>query len=247
MVARTADSLDAVAKDIKTINPNIKVLAIPTDLTSSDSVTKMWEKVKSEFGHADVLVNNAGTFTDTAPIKDADAGKWWYDFVSLTYIPTLNTTLTPIQEVNVHGTFFVTQGFLKLIGDKKGTVINLTTGAAHSVFPNLSAYSLSKLVALQLVSFITAENPNVNAIALHPGMVPTDMMIETFRKFAHDTPELVGGVGVWLATEDAAFLTGRYVAANWSVEELLEGKEEILKENKLTMALVGKFGVEQFA
>lgn len=81
-MARSESSLDAVAKEINAINSAIRVLAIPTDLTNSDSVTKMWEKVKNEFGHADVLVNNAGTLTDTAAIKDADPGKWWYDFVS---------------------------------------------------------------------------------------------------------------------------------------------------------------------
>jgi short-subunit dehydrogenase len=135
---------------------------------------------------------------------------------------------------------------LKLLREKKGTVISLTSAGAHNVFPGLSAYSLTKLVILQLAAFIAAENPNVNAIALHPGMVPTDMTTEMFRRFSHDTPELVGGVGVWLATEDAAFLTGRYIASNWSVGELLERKEDILQENKLTMALVGKFGMEQF-
>lgn len=151
-----------------------------------------------------------------------------------------------MQEVNIQGTFFVTQGFLKLLGEKKGTIINLTSAGAHNVFPNMSAYSLTKLITLQLAAFVAAENPNVNSIALHPGMVPTDMTTDMFKRFSHDTPELVGGVGVWLATDAASFLTGRYIASNWDVEELQERNEEILKENKLTMALVGKFGMEQF-
>lgn len=96
---------------------------------------------------------------------------------------------------------------------------------------------------------MAAENPNVNAISLHPGVLPTDMTIDSFKRFALDTPELVGGVGVWLAGkhEDREFLKGRYVSANWSVEELVVRKEEIVGDNKLTIALVGKFGMEQFA
>ncbi|KUJ06628.1 NAD(P)-binding protein [Mollisia scopiformis] len=230
LVARTAESLQSVAKEINAINPNIEVLPVPTDLTNPDSIAAMWEKVKTKFDHADVLVNNAGTLTDATSVKDADSGKWWYDF-----------------EVNGRGTFLITQGFLKLLGDKKGTVINLTTGAAHTVFPNLSAYSISKLTSLQLIAYISAENPNVNAVSVHPGILPTDMTIEPFKRFALDTPELVGGVVVWLASEEAEFLRGRYISANWSVEELVTRKEEILKENKLTMALVGKFGMDQFA
>lgn len=147
----------------------------------------------------------------------------------------------------MHGAFLITQGFLRLLGDKKGTVINLTTGAAHTVFPAVSSYSLSKLVSLQLAAFLVAENPNITAISLHPGVIMTGMTWPDFKRFALDTPELVGGVGVWLSTSNAEFLTGRYVSANWSVEELIERKEEIVKENKLTIALTGKFGMEQFA
>jgi hypothetical protein len=63
-----------------------------------------------------------------------------------------------------------------------------------------------------------------------------------FRKFALDTPELVGGASVWLTTESAAFLNGRVFMANWSVDELMENKAKILAGKDLTMALQGQFG-----
>ncbi len=156
--------------------------------------------------------------------------------------------LTRGKEVNVHGTFLVTQGFLQLLGAKnQGSVINMTTGAAVGLFPGLSSYSLSKLVAFQLQAFVAAENPNVTAVALHPGVVDTDMTLDMFKKFALDTPGLVGGVGVWLATEKASFLTGKYISANWAVDELVARKDEITSEGKLSLVLTGKFGQEQFA
>lgn len=71
------------------------------------------------------------------------------------------------------------------------------------------------------------------------------MTIPSFFRFCLDTPELVGGFGVWLATEKAEFLNGKYVSVNWDVEELMRRKEEILG-GKLSMALVGDFGQEQF-
>ena len=113
--------------------------------------------------------------------------------------------------------------------------------------PGMSNYSLSKLVALQLQAFVAAENPNVTAIALHPGIVLTEMTTGDFKPFAKHTPELVGGIGVWLSTEKAAFLNGKYVESNWSVEDLAARKEEIVSEGKLSLVLKGEFGKEQFA
>ncbi|PVH71991.1 NAD(P)-binding protein [Cadophora sp. DSE1049] len=230
LVARTAESLTAAAKEIHNINSNIEVLTVPTDLLSPESVSALWEKVKAKFRHADVLVNNAGTLAGGGALSDANPGAWWSDF-----------------EVNGRGTFLITQGFLQLLGkEKKGSVINLTTGAAVSTFPGISSYAISKLIHIQLAAYIAVENPNVTAVALHPGTVHTDMTLDSFVRFSLDTPELVGGVGVWLATDKAAFLTGKYVSANWDVEELVERKDEITG-GKLSVALVGDFGQEQFA
>ena len=68
----------------------------------------------------------------------------------------------------------------------------------------------------------------------------TDM----FLKFALDTPELVGGMAVWLTTKEAYFLNGRFVSVNWSVDELVARKEDIIKSNDLKMVLLGEFGIE---
>ena len=56
----------------------------------------------------------------------------------------------------------------------------------------------------------------------------------------------MGGTGVWLATDAAKFLTGRFVSANWDVEDLVKRKEEILAGNDLKMVYQGKFGLDQF-
>lgn len=141
----------------------------------------------------------------------------------------------------------MTQFFLKSLPSPStpAKIITLTTGAAYEVFPNLSAYGISKLTVLELMTYVAAENPNVLAVAMHPGIVDTDMTIEAFQKFALDTPELVGGVGVWLAAWDGvdrSFLGGRFVSANWDVEELVKRKEEIESEGLLKMDLKGTLG-----
>ena len=58
--------------------------------------------------------------------------------------------------------------------------MNLTSAAAVMVFPGTSAYSLSKLASTQMLAFVAAENPNVTAVAMHPGIVMTDMTLDFF-------------------------------------------------------------------
>lgn len=145
----------------------------------------------------------------------------------------------------------MTQSFLHQLPtpETPAKIITLTTGAAYEVFPSLSAYGISKLAVLELMTYVAAENPNVVAVALHPGIVNTEMVIGMFKRFALDTPELVGGVGVWLAGwegVDRGFLGGRFVSANWDVEELVGRKEEIEKEGLLKMDLKGTLGATQF-
>lgn len=56
------------------------MLVVPTDLLSADSVAALWAKVEEAFGHADVLVNNAGSLQGGA-LADVAVDKWWIDFV----------------------------------------------------------------------------------------------------------------------------------------------------------------------
>jgi NADP-dependent 3-hydroxy acid dehydrogenase YdfG len=68
--------LEDVRKEVHEINQQIKVLAVPTDLLDPKSIEALWEKVKGEFGHADVLINNAGTLVSSL-VSEAAPGAWW--------------------------------------------------------------------------------------------------------------------------------------------------------------------------
>ncbi|KAL5423481.1 hypothetical protein PMIN04_003872 [Paraphaeosphaeria minitans] len=210
LVARNVKKLEEVAASVNEKFPNVETLIVSTDVADPESVAALFEKVKSKYGHADVLVNNAAVFNSLSSVKDEDHKIWWGDMI-----------------VNIYGTFLTTQGFLKLLPD----------------------YGLSKLVVFELMDYFRAENPNVTAVAVHPGIVPTDMLKDAFAPFAHDTPQLVGGLGTWIAGwegADRAFLSGRYLSAIWDVEELVERKEEIVEQNLLKMNLTGRFGEEHF-
>jgi hypothetical protein len=66
-------------------------------------------------------------------------------------------------------------------------------------------------------------------------------VIDDFSRFALDTPELVGGMGFWLATDAARLLTGRFVSANWSVDDLVAMREKIVGGNDLGSCIRGRW------
>jgi NAD(P)-dependent dehydrogenase (short-subunit alcohol dehydrogenase family) len=252
LVARSADKLDEVAETINKSHPDVEVLVVPTDIADPASVAALFEKVKQKYGHADVLVNNAGVYKATSSVKNVDQQDWWAELVGYLHVWSRLLCTDFKQTMNIHGTFLITQQFLKALpsSNTPAKIVTLTSGTAYFVIPEASAYGLSKLGVLQLMAYVAAENPNVVAVALHPGIVATGMVQPAFEKFALDTPELVGGVGAWLAGwkgPDRSFLNGRFVSANWDVENLVERKDEIVEKDLLKMALNAKMGSEQFS
>lgn len=232
LVARSQSKLDAVVAELKPQFPHVDLLAVSTAVTDAVAVSTLFDTIKEKYGHADVLINNAGSWASGgALLKDADPATWWVDF-----------------EVNVNGAFLMAQGFLKLLGpQRQGTIVTLNTGIGGMIGPTMSSYSISKTASLRLVEYIAAEHPNVNSVSMQPGIVMTDMVVDTFKRFALDTPELVGGTGVWLSTNAARFLTGRFVSANWSVEDLIKQKDKITEGNDLKMVYQGRFGLDNFS
>lgn len=232
ITARKVESLKETEALIKKVNPAVEVLPIALETTNEDSVSSAFAAVKAKYGHIDILVNNAGIYDSNGiNLSSTDASQtatWWREF-----------------EVNVRGTMLVTKHFLALTGTTNpATLIYLSSGAGLAVIPGASAYAITKLADLQLAAFASAENSNVTAIAFHPGIVFTDMVqgVEFFHQFAKDTPHLAGSAVNWLASEQATFLKGRYVSANWDVEEILARKEEIVEKNLLTVGLIGAQG-----
>jgi NAD(P)-dependent dehydrogenase (short-subunit alcohol dehydrogenase family) len=141
----------------------------------------------------------------------------------------------------------VTRSFHSLVGPSKpATIINITSAAGIAITPHTSSYSLSKLVQIQMQRFVSTENPNVVAVSLHPGSVITPITKPMFEKFSLDTHELVGGSAVWLATEEASFMNGRYMGANWSVDDLMAREKEVVEKGLLLPELQGSFGRAQF-
>lgn len=82
---------------------------------------------------------------------------------------------------------------------------------------------------------------------MHPGIVDTELTaLHHVREmgFNMDSPELPGGAALFLTTPDAEFLRGRWVSANWKVDDLVKIKDLIVREHLFVSGLSGKLGKE---
>ena len=226
VTARKADTLKDTEAAIKKANSSTEVLRVGLEVTDEAAVANAFETIAKSYPTIDVLVNNAGSYiSDKQPLVSADTSKWWADF-----------------DINVKGTMFVTRSFLSQVkADAKASVIFLTSGAGFIALPGESAYSLTKLIDMRFAAFVAVENPNVRSVAIHPGIVATDMANANamFAPYAHDKKELSAGLINWSTSDEAAFMNGRYMSANWDVAELIERKDEIVKKDLLTMGVNG--------
>lgn len=204
-----------------------QILKLALDISDEQSVANALSQTEQSFGRLDILINNAGRLEQWFPLADTDPKSWWSTW-----------------EVNVKGTYLMTRAFLPLLlkGGEK-TIINVNSVGAHLTRPGASAYQTGKLAICRLTEFTTAEysDQGVVVFALHPGAVDTELIRNLPPRYHTnlvDTPELAADTMVWLTKEKQTWLNGRYVSANWDVQELMARKEEIVEGDKLKVRLV---------
>src|SRR5579871_3785899 len=169
--ARQQSQLEATKKEIESVAPSTKVIAIPADLTSESAVDNLYATLKKEGVVIDVLINNAGVMSPFVLIKDAKPSDWWQEMT-----------------IHIHSTFLMTRGFLRQLPSSspfRPTVIN--TSSVGGVEPGLvkpgsSAYCVAKLGLIRFTEFLAVENPEVRAFVYHPGGVETDLVKQAFPK-----------------------------------------------------------------
>ena len=132
----------------------------------------------------------------------------------------------------------MTKYFLHFLGSRNGTIINISSSAAWNEPEPGVGYCMLKLAVVKLGQQMTGR-PNLVTVALHPETVKTAIMPDFMKKFAQDPPELVGGTAVWLASEQARFMNGRYMSVNWCVKELMDRQTETVAGDRRKITLSG--------
>lgn len=201
------------AKELETMG--VKSIGVQVDVTDRASVDAMVQTVLDTFGKIDILVNIAGM---TQPIRTID----------LTY-----EQFDRMLRVNLLSVFSVTQSVLPhMIKQQYGRIINMSSVSAKrggGVFGG-SHYSASKAgimgFAKNLAREVVADHITVNNIC--PGLIGTDfrrsatgLSDEDERKLWEDvplkragTPREVAAAIVFLASDEAAFITGEEIDIN---------------------------------
>ncbi len=198
------EKAEALAAGLNALAPHT-ALAVHTDVRSTESVRAAAQAIQNEFGGIDCLVNNAGIarqqlFTD---VTEAD----WDEMF----------------DVSCKGMYRTVQAVLPgMLHEKRGSIINISSiwgvvGASCEV-----PYSAAKGAVITFTQALAKElGPSgirVNCVA--PGVIETDMMAAFTpgdkAALAEETPlcrigrpEDVAAAVVFLAGEDAAFITGQ--------------------------------------
>ena len=161
LVLLGGNNLAKLQETAEIVNQNSSCVVLPGDLTSPDFLAESMEKIRNEFDHADVLINNAGVAQNT-PFEDITLEEF-----------------DKIMAINIRVPFMLTQKALPLLKkSSSATIINIASVVSHSGYPNQSIYSASKHALLGMTKSIAREyyKQNIRVHAICPGGVYTDMV-----------------------------------------------------------------------
>lgn len=208
-VAFTDLAIDDNAKETeKAINDlGVKGKAYASNAADFEDTAKVVAQVLEDFGHIDVLVNNAGITRDGA-MKRMTEQQW--DMV-------INVNLKSAFNF-IHATTPI------MIKQKGGSIINMASVVGVSGNANQSNYSASKAGMIGLAKSIAQElgNRNVRANAIAPGFIITEMtgqLPEQVREAWNTriplkrggTPEEVAKVALFLASDLSSYVSGQVI------------------------------------
>ncbi|MCG9128269.1 SDR family oxidoreductase [Candidatus Poribacteria bacterium] len=168
--------LQDVVHEIKSLGK--RSLGLVTDITNSDEVAAMIEKIVSEFGKIDILVNNAGAKPgkDRVFTVDLDEKEW-----------------DRVITVNAKGTFLCSQAVSRHFIERKiqGKIINISSVAGKEAMPRYAAYSASKFAIIGFTQALALElapyQINVNAVC--PSLVDTERVTQLVNVLAENNEQ----------------------------------------------------------
>ena len=196
---------DVLAEACRELGENAAGRAL--DLTRFDALDAFAAGVERDFGPVDVLVNNAG-MQNNRPAAD--------------FTPD---DLARMLDTNLVGPYLLTQRFARgMMARGRGSIVFVSSTAAHIGITNTAAYAASKGGLSALVRTLASEwsprGVRVNAIA--PGWIETDLVRESLRRVPErramvehrcliprlGTPRDVGLAAAFLASDASAYITG---------------------------------------
>jgi 3-oxoacyl-[acyl-carrier protein] reductase len=205
------EKAEETAKEVQVLGR--KALAIKVDVAKSDDVDKMVQAILAQFGHIDILINNAGIARDKLILRMTEED---WDVV-------LN--------INLKGTFNCTKAVVRHMSKQKsGKIVNIASVVGEMGNAGQGNYAASKAGVIGFTKTIAREfaqrGINVNVIA--PGYIETPMTEALPDKVKEDLkrlipmdrlgkPEDVAEAVLFLVSESANYITGQVLNVNGGI------------------------------
>ena len=187
-----------------------RVFVLPCDLRDRAAVVKLGEEAEKALGQVDILVNNAGITHDNLFMRMKD--EEWDDVIA----------------VNLTSVFVLTRGILRgMMRRRAGRIVNIASISGVLGNPGQGNYAASKAGLVGMTKSLAREvsSRGITANCIAPGFISTPMtdaltpkQVEAIAaaipaaKFGK--PEDVAAVVVFLASEEAGYVTGETVHVN---------------------------------
>lgn len=184
-------------------------IAVHCDVTKATDVQKLFEETKKAFGKLDILVNNAGVFT-FEPIEEVS-----------------EESFQRLYNTHVLGNLLCSQKAVEMFGDDGGNIINISSTVSINPMAGLIVFSSAKAAVDTFTKVLAKElggrKIRINTIA--PGITETEgshtagvigsdlekQMVVNTPLGRTGQPEDIAKVAVYLASDDAAWVTGERI------------------------------------
>lgn len=210
LVARDAERLSAIAAELE--GQGVRAFPLPADVSRAQEAAEAVRRAQRELGGIDAVVNAAAVDCEWVPTGEMPIESW-------------DATIA----LNLSGTFYVCRAALPLMAaGGGGAVVNLTSVAAHKVWPEDVAYGASKAGVEMLTRTIAVEYAaqGIRANTVAPGVIDAGMtdVVRDERERAElvamhplgrmGRADEVAEAALWLVSEASSFTTGTTLAVD---------------------------------
>jgi 3-oxoacyl-[acyl-carrier protein] reductase len=195
-------------EELKSKFNKIKILKF--DISQSDKIEEFIDNAANELGGLDCIVNNAGITQDNLAIR-MSIEEW-----------------KKVIDINLTSTFLMSKfAIKKMLKNKKGKIINITSVVGHTGNLGQANYTASKagLVAMSKSLAIEYAKKNINVNCISPGFIKTAMTDKIDEKFKEvivskipsarlGEPEDIANAVLFLASDNSNYINGETLHVN---------------------------------
>ena len=199
---------DEKLKELKSKYKNIKILKF--DISQNNKIEEFIENASRELGGIDCIVNNAGITQDNLSIR-MSLEEW-----------------KKVIDINLTSTFLMSKfAIKKMLKNKKGKIINITSVVGHSGNVGQANYTASKagIVAMSKSLALEYAKKNINVNCISPGFIKTAMSDKIDDKFKEiiiskipsarlGEPEDIANAVLFLASDLSNYINGETLHVN---------------------------------